>query len=66
VAAIEAGSGVAVAPKSLACTVGPRLKLIPLSPTPEPLVIGAAWLKERLTAAAEQFLKSARNVASKG
>ena len=66
VAAIEAGSGVAVAPKSFACTVGPRLKLIPLSPTPEPLVIGAVWLKERLTVAADQFLKSAREIASKG
>jgi DNA-binding transcriptional LysR family regulator len=63
VAAIEAGSGVALAPRSLACTVGARLKLIPLSPTPEPLVIGAAWLKDRLTPMAEQFLKSAKEIA---
>ena len=66
VAAIEAGSGVAIAPKSMACIVGPRLKLIPLSPPPEPLVVGAAWLKDRLPPAGEQFLKSAVEAASNG
>jgi DNA-binding transcriptional LysR family regulator len=64
VAAIEAGCGVAVAPQSLACSVGSRLKLIALWPTPAPLVLGAVWLEARLTAAGEQFLKSAREVAS--
>jgi DNA-binding transcriptional LysR family regulator len=61
IAAIEAGSGVAVAPKSFACTAGPRLKLVPLTPEPEPLVIGAVWLKEGLTPTAERFLKSANH-----
>jgi len=63
IAAVEAGNGVAIAPQSLTCTAGPRLKLIPLSPAPEPLVIGAAWSKAGLTPAAEQFLKSAKQAA---
>lgn len=65
IAAVEAGNGVAIAPQSLTCTAGPRLKLIPLSPAPEPLVIGAAWSKSGLTAAAERFLKCAQATAAK-
>lgn len=65
VAAVEAGYGVALAPESLACFAGPRVKLVPLSPPPPPLVIGAAWPREGLTIAAEQFLKSAREAAVK-
>jgi len=65
IAAVEAGNGVAIAPQSLTCTAGPRLKLIPLSPAPDPLVIGAAWAKNGLTAAAERFLKCAKETASK-
>jgi DNA-binding transcriptional LysR family regulator len=62
IASVEAGNGVAIAVESLACTAGPRLKLIPLSPAPPPLVIGAAWVKNGLTPAAEGFLKCAREV----
>lgn len=65
VAAIEAGVGVAVAPQSLACTVGPRLKLVPFSPPPPPLVIGTVYVKERLTPSAKHFLEAAREAASK-
>ena len=60
IAAVESGAGVAVAPQSLACTAGPRLKLIPFSPAPAPLVVGAAWSKAGLSAAAERFLKCAK------
>jgi LysR family transcriptional regulator, benzoate and cis,cis-muconate-responsive activator of ben and cat genes len=62
IAAVEAGHGVTIAARSLACTAGPRLKLIPLRPAPPPLVVGAAWLKQGLAPAAEQFLKCARGV----
>ena len=65
IAAVEAGSGVAVAPQSLTCTAGPRLKLIPFSPAPEPLVVGAAWSNGGLNAIAEQFLKCAKQGRSK-
>ena len=64
IAAVEAGSGVAIAPRSLTCTAGPRLKLIPFSPAPEPLIIGAAWPKGGLSLIAERFLRSARQMAS--
>src|SRR5204863_6182 len=50
---------------SLTCTAEPRLKLIPFSPAPAPLVIGAAWVKNGLTAAAERFLKCAKETALK-
>ena len=65
IAAVEAGNGVAIAPQSLTCTAGPRLKLIPFSPAPAPLIIGAAWSKDGLTAAAERFLKCAKETTLK-
>ncbi len=64
IAAVEAGAGVAVALQSLVCTAGPRLRLIPFSPGPEPIVIGAAWSKDGLNATAEQFLKCAKESAA--
>ena len=60
IAAVEAGGGVALVSGSVACLAGPRLKLIPLSPAPESLVIGAAWSKGGLVPAAERFLKCAK------
>jgi len=63
IAAVEAGNGVAIAPQSLACTAGPRLKLIPFSPALAPLVVGAAWMKNGLTPAGERFLTCAREAA---
>jgi LysR family transcriptional regulator, benzoate and cis,cis-muconate-responsive activator of ben and cat genes len=64
VSAIEAGCGLAMAPQTLACSFGPRLRLIPFSPAPEPLVIGAAWLKAGLSAAAERLLACAKGAAA--
>jgi DNA-binding transcriptional LysR family regulator len=64
IAAVESGAGVALAAESLTCTAGPRLKLIPLSPAPAPLVIGAAWSKKGLPAA-ERFVKCAMEVTQK-
>lgn len=63
VAAAEAGSGVALSTESLTCSVGRRLKLIPLAPEPEPLVVGAAWAKAGFTPAAERFLEHAQAAA---
>jgi len=62
IAAVESGAGVAVAPQSLTCIAGPRLKLIPFSPAPAPLVVGAAWSKAGLSPAAERFLKCAKQI----
>jgi DNA-binding transcriptional LysR family regulator len=66
IAAVEAGAGVAVVPQSLVCMAGPRLKLTPLSPAPEPLIVGAAWPKAGLTPAAARFLDCAKEAVSKG
>jgi len=65
IAAVEAECGVTVALQSLACTAGPRLKLIPFSPAPEPVAVGAAWSNGRLSAAAERFLRCAKETALK-
>lgn len=64
VAAVEAGGGLALAPQSLACSIGARLKLLPLTPAPPPLVIGAAWAPTGLTPAAELFLQCVRRTAA--
>jgi DNA-binding transcriptional LysR family regulator len=66
IAAVESGAGIAVAPQSLTCTAGPRLKLIPFSPAPAPLITGAAWSKTGLAPAAQRFLKCAREIKSSG
>lgn len=65
IAAVESGAGVAVVTRSLTCTAGPRLKLVPISPSPPPLIVGAAWVKKGFTATAARFLQCARDVASK-
>jgi LysR family transcriptional regulator, benzoate and cis,cis-muconate-responsive activator of ben and cat genes len=64
IAAVESGAGVAVVPRSFSCSVGPRLKLIALSPEPEPAIIGALWSTKGLGPEGEGLLKSARQAAS--
>lgn len=63
-AALESGAGVALVPESFSCSTGPRLKLIPLSPEPAPLVIGAVWAQPGLTPAGWGFLNAARHAAA--
>jgi DNA-binding transcriptional LysR family regulator len=65
IAAVESGCGVAIMGQSLICSVGQRLKLVPLSPAPEPLVLGAIWLKKGLTEPARRFLESAQEAIAK-
>jgi DNA-binding transcriptional LysR family regulator len=60
IAAIESGAGVAILPESFACTAGNRLKLIPIKPPGEPIIIGAAWVEGQLTPAGETLLRMAR------
>ena len=61
-AAVESGTGLAVMPESLACSTGPRLKLVPLSPAPPPLIIGAVSSQKNLSPTAERFLKTAKQL----
>jgi DNA-binding transcriptional LysR family regulator len=64
IAAVEAGNGVALVAQSVACLTGPRLKLTPLSPAPEPFIVGAAWPQTGLSTPAERFLQAAKEFAS--
>lgn len=64
VTAVEAGNGLALVSQTLACTTGPRLKLLPLTPAPAALVVGAATVKGPVNAAAETFLRCAREQAT--
>ncbi len=64
IAAIESGIGVAVVPRSFSCSAGPRLKLVPLLPTPQPVVIGAVWSVKGLTLPGETLLKAAKEAVS--
>lgn len=59
IAAVEAGRGIALVPNSLACMVGPRLKIIPLQPAPEPLIVAAAYRVENLTELVKKFIAAA-------
>lgn len=59
-AAIESGNGVAILPESFTCTAGNRVKLIPIKPPGEPIIIGAAWVEGKLTPAGEMLLRMAR------
>jgi DNA-binding transcriptional LysR family regulator len=64
IAAVEAGCGVAVVARSLGCSVGTRLHLVPLAPAPAPLLVGAVWLPNGVSAACESFLACARKAAA--
>jgi DNA-binding transcriptional LysR family regulator len=64
IAALESGAGVSVVTRSFGCSAGSRLKLVPLSPEPAPLVIGCVWSKDGLTPAAERFWQTAQGVVS--
>ncbi len=57
IAGVEAGGGVALVAESVTCLIGPRLKLIPIVPALEPLIIGAVWARPRLSPEAVEFLK---------
>jgi DNA-binding transcriptional LysR family regulator len=63
IAAVEAGGGVALVSQSLGCTAGGRIKLLPLTPAPAPLVVGTACTEAQLSPAAELFLRCARTAA---
>ena len=63
ITSVEAGTGVAMSSESLGCISGNRLKLLRLTPEPQPLVIGIAGPRTKLGIAAEAFWKCARQAA---
>ncbi|HTV43669.1 MAG TPA: LysR substrate-binding domain-containing protein [Candidatus Sulfotelmatobacter sp.] len=43
IAAVESGRGIALVPQCVESLAGPRVKLVPLEPAPDPIPVGAAW-----------------------
>lgn len=62
IAAVESGRGVAIAPDSLACLSGPRLKLIPLQPQPKPFAVIGVWRSADATV--KRFIDNAKDASS--
>jgi DNA-binding transcriptional LysR family regulator len=62
-AAVEAGRGVAIVPSCMACFAGPRLKIVPLTPAPAPLVVGAVCRDACTVPAVRTFIVAARQKA---
>lgn len=63
VAAVEAGHGFALVPGCLACMVGPRLKLVPVTPALDPVTVGIAWRQEKQDPATSHFVECAKEAA---
>src|SRR5262249_38492804 len=59
IAVVESGTGGPIVTETLPCTAGVRLKLIPISPAPTPLLIGIVYLRKGFSPAGERFLKFA-------
>jgi DNA-binding transcriptional LysR family regulator len=57
IAAVESGRGFALVPGCVESMAGPRVKLLPLNPAPEPLTVGAIWKTD--TEAVKQFIAAA-------
>jgi DNA-binding transcriptional LysR family regulator len=60
IAAVEAGRGFALVPGCVACMVGPRLKLIPLSVAVPEIPVGVIRSEGEVPALVEQFIAAAR------
>lgn len=59
IAAVESGRGIAIVPSCMACLAGPRLKLLPLSPAPAPIIVGAICRAESLSNICQKFIDAA-------
>lgn len=58
IAAVESGKGPAVSSASLADTAGERLRYVPLTPAPLPVVVGLAYRAELETSLARTFVET--------
>ncbi len=59
IAAVEADRGFALVPSCMACMVGPRLKILPLTPASVPVVVGAASRDGNDSVAVKNFIAAA-------
>jgi LysR family transcriptional regulator, benzoate and cis,cis-muconate-responsive activator of ben and cat genes len=64
ISAIEAGTGVALVSDAFAYSAGERVKVLRFSPEPKPATLGVAAREGKLSSAAEQFWRCAKQVAS--
>jgi DNA-binding transcriptional LysR family regulator len=60
IAAVESGHGLALVPECLACMVGNRLKLMPLSPPLPPIPVCAVWRDGAESRLAQHFIAAAK------
>jgi DNA-binding transcriptional LysR family regulator len=65
IAALEAGRGVALVSQALNCFAGPRLKILPLRPSPPPLIVGIAYRKSKHSTATVNFIAAAKRAGSR-
>jgi DNA-binding transcriptional LysR family regulator len=66
IAAVEAGRGIALVQQGFSCLAGPRLALRPVTPAPEPFVVGVAYRPDLASVTARAFIKSVKDSASSG
>jgi DNA-binding transcriptional LysR family regulator len=59
IAAVEAGRGIALVADCMACLAGPRLKILPLTPAPAPIVVGAVCRSASDSSVARRFIAAA-------
>jgi DNA-binding transcriptional LysR family regulator len=59
IAAVEAGRGVALVPDAMACMAGPRLKIVPIKPPIEPVIVGAVCCRIGASISAQRFIEAA-------
>ncbi|MEP6671110.1 MAG: LysR substrate-binding domain-containing protein [Chthoniobacter sp.] len=59
IAAVESGRGIALVPSCMACLAGPRLKILPLKPAIDPVVVGAVCRKTGASPVAQKFVDAA-------
>jgi DNA-binding transcriptional LysR family regulator len=65
ISAVEAGTGVTIAVDVIGHSFGNRVKLLHITPEPEPISVVIAGPKGRLSQAAEKFWQCAKEAASK-
>jgi LysR family transcriptional regulator, benzoate and cis,cis-muconate-responsive activator of ben and cat genes len=58
IAAVEAGRGVAIVSTNFSHAAGPRLTLLEIEPSPEPLAVGLAYRPRHLSPVATRFVKA--------
>jgi DNA-binding transcriptional LysR family regulator len=64
IAALEGGRGVALVSQALKSFAGPRLKILPLRPSPPPLIVGVAYRKSNHSTATVNFIAAAKRAGS--